>query len=197
VPYFTHRYHYTWLNERAVEIALAQRVLADHPGARVLEIGNVLGHYQQVSHTVVDKYEQAPGVHNVDVADLDLGAEFDLVIAISTLEHVGLDEDVANPEKPARAVARLREHLAPGGLLWVTHPVGYNPALDEQIRTGAIRFTELRALRRDGRRNRWSEVPVDQVWSAAYDRLLYTAHGIVVAELRIVETPADVQVPRT
>ncbi len=162
----------------------------------MLEIGNVLGHYQQISHTVVDKYEQAPGVHNVDVADLDLGTEFDLVIAISTLEHVGLDEDV-QPDKPARAVARLREHLAPGGLLWVTHPVGYNPALDEPDPHRGHRLHRLRALRRDGRRNRWSEVPVDQVWSAAYDRLLYTAHGIVVAELRTGETPVDVQVPRT
>ena len=68
-----HDYHYTWLNERAVEVALALDLLERHPGASVLEVGNVLGHYVPFEHTVVDKYEQAPGVLNEDVADLDLG----------------------------------------------------------------------------------------------------------------------------
>lgn len=182
LPYFAHRYHYTWLNERAVEIALAREVLARHPGADVLEIGNVLGHYSTVTHTVVDKYEEAPGVVNVDAVDLDLGRTFDLVLAISTLEHVGLDEEAVDPTKPARTVERLKAHLKPGGLLWVTHPVGYNVALDEQIRSGLVGFTRLGALRRSDASNAWREVPVDDVWTARYDRLLYTAHGVVVGE---------------
>src|SRR4051794_2520782 len=61
LPYLRHPYHYTWLNERAVEVPLAESVLtAAAPSARVLEIGNVLAHYRPVTHTVVDKYEQAP-----------------------------------------------------------------------------------------------------------------------------------------
>lgn len=183
VSYFVHDYHYTWLNERAVEIALAHDLLERQPGAEVLEVGNVLGHYSTMAHTVVDKYEQAPGVLNHDVADLDLGRTFDLVMAISTLEHVGLDEDVLDDEKPARAIDRLRAHLAPGGLLWVTHPVGYNLALDEQIRSGELGFDRLRALRRETSRNVWREVPVEDVWGTHYDRLLYTAHALVLAEL--------------
>jgi hypothetical protein len=31
-------------------------------------------------------------------------------------------------------------------------------------------------------RQPWEQVPVDDVWGVAYDRLLYTAHAIVVAE---------------
>ena len=61
LPYFVHDYHYTWLNERAVEVALALDLLERHPGASVLEVGNVLGHYVPFEHTVVDKYEQAAG----------------------------------------------------------------------------------------------------------------------------------------
>jgi hypothetical protein len=34
------------------------------------------------------------------------------------------------------------------------------------------------------RDNRWTQVPLDELWGVAYDRLLYTAHAIVVAELR-------------
>ena len=182
VPYFHHRYNYTWLNERAVETALALEVLRAHAGKDVLEVGNVLGHYVQVDHVVVDKYEVAPGVVNADVAEFETDERFDLVLAVSTLEHVGLDEEARDPDKPARSLERLKSLLKPGGLLWVTFPVDYNTDLDRQIRAGGLGFTRLRALRRDERRNRWREVPVDQVWSAPYDRLLYTAHGVVVGE---------------
>ncbi len=183
LPYFAHRYHYTWLNERAVEVSLALDLLQQNPGADVLEIGNVLGHYADVTHPVVDKYEQAPGVLNADVADLDMGRDFDLVLAISTLEHVGLDEDVFDPGKPARAIERLRAHVRPGGMLWITHPLGYNTTFDDQLRSGRIPSSRLRALRRDARRNVWREVPPDEVWGTSYDRLLYTAHAVLVVEM--------------
>jgi hypothetical protein len=187
VGYLRHAYNYTWLNERAVEVPLAAAVLdAAGPGARVLEIGNVLAHYRPVTHTVVDKYEQSPGVHNLDVVDIGPGAgvpgPFDLVLAISTLEHVGLDEDVQDPGKPARAIAHLASLLAPGGRLWCTFPVGYNAALDAGLRDGSLGFDRLTALRRTGRDNRWEQLPVADVWAISYDWLLYTAHAVVVAE---------------
>lgn len=182
IPYFRHAYNYTWLNERAVEVALAIEVLDAHAGRSVLEIGNVLAHYRPVDHVVVDKYEHAPGVINADVADFESATRFDLILAVSTIEHVGLDESVRDPDKPGRAIERLRSLLAPGGRLWITLPVDYNHDLDRQLRAGELGFESVRALRRDKHRNRWREVPVDGVWSAGYDRLLYTAHGVVVAE---------------
>jgi SAM-dependent methyltransferase len=181
--YLRHAYNYTWLNERAVEVPLAEAVLAGHDPARVLEVGNVLSHYRPVRHTVVDKYEQRPGVHNVDVVDVDLPGPFDLILAVSTLEHVGLDEDVQDPGKPARAIAHLASLVAPGGRLWCTVPVGYNPELDRRLREDGLGFTRLSALRRLDRANRWAEAPLDEVWDIGYDRLLYTAHAVVVAEL--------------
>lgn len=183
VPYFHHRYHYTWLNERAVEVALARRVLAGRDPTGVLEVGNVLAHYLPTRHAVVDKYERAPGVRNDDVVNLSPGRTYDLIVSVSTLEHVGLDEDLRDPGKPVRAVRRLAELLAPGGRLWITLPVGYNPDLDAQLRAGAVTFDRLAALRREPHRNRWRQVPVGQVWDAGYDRLLYTAHGLLVGEL--------------
>lgn len=181
--YLHHPYNYTWLNERAVEVPLALAVLAGHDPARVLEVGNVLAHYRPVRHTVVDKYERAPGVLNVDVVDIDLAGPFDLVLSVSTLEHVGLDEEPTDPEKPARAIAHLASLLAPGGRLWCTFPVGYNPALDAGLRAGALGFDRLTALRRLGPDNRWRQVPIDEVWSTDYDWLVYTAHAVVIAEL--------------
>ncbi|GGD17626.1 hypothetical protein GCM10007231_15800 [Nocardioides daphniae] len=184
VPYFRHNYHYTWLGERNAEVALAKELFEAHAGEKILEVGNVTHHYlDDVDHTVVDKYEVAPGVLNLDVVDIDLPeGSFDLVVAISTLEHVGLDEDVLDPAKPARAVDLLKSLVRPGGTLWVTHPVGYNPTLDADLRSGAIAFDSLKALRRSPSRNVWRQVDVDDVWDAAYDRFIFAAHGIVVAE---------------
>lgn len=183
VPYWRHRYNHTWLNERAVEVALARDQLQGAAtGARILEVGNVLAHYEPVDHLVVDKYEQADGVLNVDVADLRTDGSFDLILSVSTLEHVGLDEDVLDPAKPGRAIEMLKGLLAPGGRLWVTIPVGYNLDLDAQLRDDSLGFTALAALRREPTRNAWRQVPVAEVWAAEYDRLLYTAHGLVVAE---------------
>lgn len=182
VPYVHHAYNNTWLNERAVEVALAKEVLASCRPERVLEIGNVLGHYGSSGHTVVDKYEQGAGVLNLDVSELGLDRQYDLVVSVSTMEHVGFDEDVQDPEKPGRSLDRLRGVLAPGGRLWVSLPVGYNPELDRRLRAGVYGFTTVRALRRERRRNIWREVPTEQVWGAEYDRLLYTAHGLVIAE---------------
>ena len=193
LPYTHHRYNHTWLNERAVEIPLAAAVLAaTAPSARVLEVGNVMAHHQPITHTVVDRYEKAPGVHNVDVVDIDLPGPFDLILAVSTLEHVGFDEDVRDPGKPARAIAHLTSLLAPGGRLWITIPVGYNPDLDRGARDGSFGFTRLTALRRTGPANRWEEIPVEDAWGITYDWLLYTAHAIVVAEL---VRPADAGQP--
>jgi SAM-dependent methyltransferase len=181
--YLRHAYNHTWLNERAIEVPLAEAVLVGHDPARVLEVGNVLAHYRPVRHAVVDKYEKSPGVRNLDVVDIDLPEPVDLIVAISTLEHVGLDEEIQDPGKPARAVAHLASLLAPGGRLWCTVPVGYNTEFDRRLREDGLGFTRLSALRRLDRANRWAEAPVEDVWGIGYDRLLYTAHAVVVAEL--------------
>jgi SAM-dependent methyltransferase len=175
---------FTWANERAVEVAVARHALRSAAGERVLEVGNVLAHYGERGHLVVDKYEDGPGVVRRDV--LDLGPQdgpFDLVLSISTVEHVGWDEQPRDEEAAVRALARLRSLVAPGGRLVVTVPVGYHPRLDAAIRGGALAGGELRALRRGGRGRPWREVPVHRVWDAPYDFLTYTASGVLVADV--------------
>jgi len=67
-PYFYHWYNRTWRNERTVEIPIVRRILEARPEASVLEVGNVLSHYFGKDHEVVDKYEKAHGVQNIDVS---------------------------------------------------------------------------------------------------------------------------------
>ena len=189
-PYLFHRHKHSWLTERTVEVPVVQTVVDDARarGGRILEVGNVLSHYRPQTHLVVDKYERAPGVVNRDALELtDLGM-FDLIVAISTLEHVGHDELPREPGKALRAALALQAMLAPGGELVITLGVGYNAAFDAELRDGSLSRSRITAMRRVGDGRRWREVPADEVWSAPYDFLLYAAGGVVFV---LAEAAAD------
>lgn len=178
--YFVHPYNTTWRNERAVELPIVLRALDEHRGARVLEVGNVLAHYGRRGHDVVDKYESARGARSVDVVELEAAEPYDLVVTISTLEHVGFDEEERDPGKPRRAVDRMASVLAPGGTLLVTAPVGYNESLDGDLLEGRIAFDELRFLKRVSPRNDWREVPASEMRGVAYGTPYPWANGLAV-----------------
>jgi SAM-dependent methyltransferase len=178
--YFWHRYNSTWRNERAVEIPIAHSFLAGIPAEKVLEIGNVLSHYGPVSHEVVDKYERAGNVRNEDVCDIRSEKKYDLILSISTLEHVGWDEEPKDETKVLRAFKNLCGLLTPGGRLVVTIPLGYNPPLDRMIREGGISFADRVYLKREPRRNKWSEVTAEDARRPQYDWQTYTAHELLV-----------------
>lgn len=176
--YFVHPYNPTWRSERAVEIPLALefRARMTGPGA---EIGNVLSHYGPTSHRRIDKYELAPGVENIDVLDLR-SDPLGWIIAISTLEHVGWDEQPRDATKAVRAVEHLRSLLAPGGRLFLTVPVGHNPGLDAAIRGGLEGTVRSCVLARTKPRT-WVEVA--ELPDVAYDALRHTARAVWVGEL--------------
>ena len=111
---------------------------------------------------VVDRYELALGVWNIDVLTIDSGP-YDLIISISTSTMWGWDEDSEDADKPLRAVEHLASLLAPGGRLLVTMPVGYNPHVDSALRSGIFTFDELRYRRRVSHSNRWTEIPATDV----------------------------------
>lgn len=178
--YFRHRYNATWRNERAVEIPIARGFLAGIPAEKVLEIGNVLSHYGPVAHQVVDKYEKAEGITNADVCDFKSEKKYGLILSISTLEHVGWDEEPKDESKVLRAFENLRSLLEPEGRLLVTIPLGYNPSLDRMIGEGRIRFAETVYLKKNPRRNNWKEVNAEEVRHPCYDRRAYVAHELLV-----------------
>jgi hypothetical protein len=178
-PYLYHRHGFTWLSERAVEVPIAAQAVADARGGRVLEVGNVLAHYGYDGHVVLDKYERRAGVLNVDALEYSPPVPYDLIVTVSTLEHIGWDETVRDPPRAARSVGALARHLGVGGKLLVTLPVGYNPVLDEAIRAGQVRFSTLRALRRTGR-TAWEEAEPAEVWDVRYDHLVCAANAILV-----------------
>jgi SAM-dependent methyltransferase len=168
-------YNETYNNERAVELPVVWRILRGAAGTRVLEVGNVLSHYYPISHPVVDKYEQAPGVLNCDVVDYNPGDRFDLIISISTLEHVGWDEEPRDPDKILVAIDHLTDLLAPGGRLVFTIPLGYHTGFDAHLKAGGLKLDERHYLTRIAEPCTWVEVPIEQVgWTYPGNLLIAT-----------------------
>lgn len=184
LKYLDHSFNWTWTNERCVEVPIGIYFVRQFAGRKILEVGNVLGHYGIVGHTVVDKYEQAPGVENQDVLEIEPERQFDLIISLSTLEHVGFDELPADPQKPIRAVGHLIECLAPGGLFVASMPLGYNPHLDAGLLNGGFPFTGIHFLSRTTRANDWEEVRPDQVIGAEYNHPYPAANALAVGFVR-------------
>src|SRR5690348_11594446 len=88
------RYPYNNRAERAVEVPLAFEFLKRQPpGARVLEIGNVIKHYESdpalareglPTRRVVDKFEPGAGIENLDIFELDAAQPYDGILCLST-----------------------------------------------------------------------------------------------------------------
>jgi SAM-dependent methyltransferase len=184
LPYYRGLYAGSWRTERTVEVPVALDVAASAGGGRTLEIGNVLANYGLSGHDVVDKYEVAPGVANEDVVDLDRPGAYDLVISVSTLEHVGFDETPPDPGKLRRALEVLRTCLAPGGTLFVTLPLGYNPSVDDGIREDALGFEQAQFLRRVSRANEWVEVDGATARGERYDAPFPKANAVFLGTHR-------------
>jgi hypothetical protein len=177
---------FTLNNERTVEIAIASEFLRDKTG-EILEVGNVLSNYCSFSHDVVDKYELTPGVINEDIVSFSPGKKYDVIVTLSTLEHVGWDETPREPEKILQAIARLKELLKDGGDLLVTIPLGYNSYVDNLVRAGKTGFMETRYLKRITANNQWREAQLAEVATAQYNSPFPCANAIMVGRFHKVE----------
>lgn len=142
--YYIHWYNHTWDNSRKIEIPIFHRMFEQNSGKFILEVGDVMNHYRLVYiHDVLDKYEKSVGVINEDIVDYIPKKKYDVVLSISTLEHVGFDEEAKDPKKFIRAIENIRESiLAPGGFLVFSVPLGYNPWLDAILHNKILRFDE-------------------------------------------------------
>jgi SAM-dependent methyltransferase len=178
--YFRHDYNSTWLHERAVEVPIIFGLVRKHRAGRVLEIGNVLSHYFPVEHDVVDKYEPGERVINQDILDFAPSAKYDLIVSVSTLEHVGWDEKPSDPDKVTQVVDRVRTFLRPGGRFVFTVPIGYNPEMDQSLRDGRFACDELICLKRVSEDNHWEEVPCQDAWDARYNKPFYCANALAI-----------------
>ncbi|MEW6408075.1 MAG: hypothetical protein AB1465_05290 [Patescibacteria group bacterium] len=105
--YLICQYNRTWFNERTVEIPIVLNLIKEYKKKEILEIGNVLSHYIKFKHDIIDKYEKAKNVINADIVEFNNDKKYDLIIVISTLEHIGWDEKPRDEEKILKAISNL------------------------------------------------------------------------------------------
>ena len=184
--YFLHPYNHTWSNERAVEVPVAVRLLNSDKNATVLEVGNVLSHYFNLRHIVLDKYERSwlRPVVNQDLLEYKPMQRFDQIVSISTIEHVGWDETPRIEEAVLSGFRKVRSLLAPGGRALITVPVGYNTYLDRHVPDLIDHKTTLRCLKRIAKDNQWEEVDLRDALSCKYGAPYNNANAVVFVSLK-------------
>ena len=176
----------TWHGERAVEIPIVMEMVRKYQGKNILEIGNVLSHHVRFEHDILDKYEIAKGILNEDVVDFRPDKRYDLIVSISTLEHVGWDEKPRDNMKILRAIENMKALITPrGGMIIVTLPLGYNSALDKLLKDGIIRFSKQYHLVRTSKGNEWKETSWEDLQVAKYNTPLPFANGLLIGIITV------------
>lgn len=189
LKYFRHNYNTAYENERTVEVSIISDFLGSlNKYAKILEVGNVLSNYgfKYTKRDVLDKYDSAPHVLNEDVISFNPSVKYDAIISISTLEHVGWDEEIRDPMKIITAVRNLTSNcLSAGGCMLVTVPLGYNAYFDEQLEKGAEYFTEKYFLKRISSKNEWIQVSYSEVIGAKFGHPFNNANAMCIGIVRI------------
>jgi hypothetical protein len=175
----------TWDNERAVELPVIWRELQRRGHSEgMLEVGNVLGNYFEIAHPVLDKYEHDRSVTwNEDVVTFQPPFAPELILSISTLEHVGHSERPRDPAKFHAAIDAVSGWLAPGGRLVFTVPLGYNPAVREYLDAPHSARATVRCMRRTTLDNLWVQADYAEVRDVRYDRPFRCANAIAIVEV--------------
>jgi len=180
LEYFDHPYNAAGQNERTVEVPVILWYVRRRLGHSILEVGNVLGHYVERAWLCVDRYEVGPGVINEDVLAFCSPRDYDLIVSISTLEHVRFDEEPRDPDAFRRAFLHLCSLLSDVGLLVVTVPLGYNPHVDCELRGGFLADRAVCFMRRISAENEWEECPAAVAMGAQYGSPYPYANAIAI-----------------
>jgi hypothetical protein len=179
LEYFIHSYNETWKKERIIEVPIIYDILQNYEGKSILEVGNVLRNYFSLAHDVVDLYDNAPFVINQDIIDYHPNKKYDLIVTISTLEHVGWEVPPQIPDKAQRCIEHLKTLLSPKGTLAITHPFGYHPYLDKAIISKEIKFDTYSLMKRI-EYSKWIQEDFDKVNGDTYDKPYGNANELFI-----------------
>ncbi len=130
-------------SERAVEVLIRLDFLASlRRRNSILEVGNVLAHYENSlseyvgirPRRIIDKFEVDLGVEQLDLMNLPSEEKYDVIISISTVEHIGQGIDPSglygestskrDLEAPLKAIAKIYDLVSFGGKALITVPFG-------------------------------------------------------------------------
>lgn len=176
-------------NERTVEVALAMDFLDRYTTqeSSVLEIGNVMNGVNQFdptrpervgSYAVLDKFEQGANVINEDLRTYESPHLLDVVFSVSTLEHVGVDENERASEAllGLRKAWSLRKH---NGGFFFTIPIGFNTSLERHVIYGWPPM-HIGAMKRVSTDNEWVEVDPEEALAVHYGRPYKHGNAVLI-----------------
>jgi len=178
--YFNHLYNATWRNERAVEVPIIMDIINGNPDKEILELGNVLSHYYSFKHDILDKYDRHKKVIKQDIVNFRTAKKYDLIVSISTIEHIGWDEDPRDETKIEKTIEVLKNCLSPGGTIVITFPQGYNFRLDELDRNDKLQFSEKYCLTQTSKNNIWKEIPWSKDCKKEFGKPYNNANALII-----------------
>lgn len=179
--YFYHAYNTTWANERCVEIPIIKKIMEKYT-EDILEVGNVISHYYPVNWDILDKFEKGKRVINEDITTFAPLKKYALIVSISTLEHVGYDDDSfeKSSDKIMKAFDNLRNNcLDNTGKMIITVPIGYNPEMDKLLSANQFKFNEQKFLKRISRK-KWKEVSKEEAMQCNYGKPFSYANAVMI-----------------
>ena len=186
--YFYHLYNRTVAGERVVEIPIAKEVLINYKNKDILEIGNVMSHYIRTNYPILDKHEKGRNVINKDVVSFQLHKKFDLILSVSTMEHVGYSKRYWEPKKPekfSKGIVNLKKHLKTGGVLFVTFPLFYNEYITNLILKKKDPFEKRYFMKRISYFNEWKQISFKNAMKGnSYEGYFANANILFIGEYR-------------
>jgi hypothetical protein len=179
--YFYSLYGATWKTERSIEIPIVWKFVhkSYSEKKKVLEVGNVLSYRFYTNHDVVDKYDKIDNVINEDIVDYNPPYKYDLIVSISTLEHVGYDEEVKDSTKIIASIKNLKRLLNSNGILVVTLPLGQNVEMDRLISKKILVFDEMLYMRRE-QGKKWKQIAEINPTEVVYNDRIPAANAIII-----------------
>lgn len=181
LPYAKGIYNGAFSNERTIELAIVFDMIKKFEGSKILEIGNVTQNYKIIEDIdILDKYEKGYRVINKDIMKYD--KQYDLIVSISTFEHIGQDEEEKRASKVFDAIEHCKKMLLPGGKLLITIPTCYNVYLDNIVTNNTIGYSKVNCYKRVDEYNRWIKCELSEAKTCAYNAPFHNANGLIVLE---------------
>ena len=101
-----------------------------------------------------------PNAASLSLVDFKTKERYDIIISISTIEHIGWDEAKKDPKKALLAIKNLMKILKDGGKLILSFPLNYNHFLDEIIKTKKLPFSSKKILKKI--KGIWVQIPFEE-----------------------------------
>lgn len=188
----TYKYFYslkntTWFSERCIEIPIFKKMINKFKNKRILEVGNVLNQYTKINHLVIDKYEKNKNILNIDIVNFKPKHKFDLIICISTIEHIGYNENIytekkniLKPNKHLKVLKLFKKWLKPKGKAFISFSLGYNKFLDYNLHYNKLPFTKTYYLKKISLNGKWKQFKYNKVSHIRYNNPYYNSNVVCI-----------------